>query len=244
MTNLNSAEMLETFQIEVLSTEDTIESLITQISYSEYPKASIPLKPVLSKLIILFLVQPMDKLESIDYGYLFDNLHPNLMFFLLEQFSYHIETKSYISIYIINNAFKRISYNWIKYKIDNLPILNILKTILNTSQFDLNFNIPMITSSPHTNDSPKISIGLLISNAYPLLRMQLKNLNIKIENNEPIAKQKHNEITEYIKYLHILPIKLALKSQSYNSTLLSNIPLSTTGNFQRIMELENVNLIF
>ena len=124
--------------------------------------------------------------------------------------------------------------------IDHPSILNILKTLVDKSTFDLDF----WTSTPlsSVNRLPHITLGYLVCNTYNFICMRLNNFNKKLNNKQYINKQNHIETIDFLKYILNLLIKLIFKSQHYNRTIPKYKLKDTTGNLETILSFENLEL--
>ena len=237
MTELNSIQTIKTHQITYLSLENTIKSLIKQLSSPEYSKNSILQKPVLSKLITLSLSQNAKELHcnKCRFKNLFEHLSDDLILYMLEELSEHIETKGYTTNFLTIEMVKNLR-NYKNNFTDHQSLIKPLKTIFEKTIFDSNFDIPMTALLPTINKLPQLSMGDILSNMFPIICTSLRASNKKMNNNQPIDKQTYEETFDFFKYLLMIPVNLALKYQEYNTSICPQTFVSATGSYRTISD--------
>ena len=243
MTELNSIQTTETHQISCLSLDDTIESLTKQLTRPEYSKNSILQKPVLSKLITLSLSQNAIELHNNKWRFrnIFEHMSDDLILYMFEELSEHIETKGYTATFLTNEMARNVD-NYQNRITDHQSLIKPLKNIFGKSIFDSNFNIPMTTLLPTNKKLPDLSIGSLVSNIIPIVCTCLRNSHKKMNDGQLVNKQTYEETFDFFKYLLMVPINLALKSQEYNTSICPQTFVTTTGNYQTILDSNTFKL--
>ena len=144
---------------------------------------------------------------------------------MFENVSEYTSTYQFQSIFIIKQ---------ILYCTEYIPsTIKILKTIIDNSTFDLNLNIPIIYQFCTIDNRERI--GCLVTFIYRIIIRKFQKL--KKSNNNSKDKETHIETLEYLKYLLIIPVRITPKAHQYDPTLPSQTPLTTTANFETILEL-------
>ena len=212
--------------------------MIEKLSNSEYSKKSILQKPIISTLIPLLISQNGTDLISnkAKYHYFFINhLSIDITEYILEILLEYTNNNNYQSTFIIQEILKCMDY---------IPTsIRPLKNILDNSTFDLNLNIHMESLLDSTGGIPKLNLCSLVSNIPPILSKMLIKSQKRIETNINFKdKHIHVETFGYLKYLLIIPVRIAHKTQQYDPNLPSQRLLTTTANFETILQLENLEI--
>ena len=151
------------------------------------------------------------------------------------------ETKGYTANFLANEMCKHVSFSETNLT-DHQSLINPLKIIFEKSIFDSNLNIPMTALLPTNNNLPKLNIGIIISQILPFIRNSLVAFRSKLNNNQPINSQMYTETKDFFKKIIFIPVKFALKYQKYNTSLFLQTCVTTTGNYQTILDSDTFKL--